>query len=373
MKKKAIVAGHICLDITPMFPVKKQKDLSRILCPGKLIQMGEADIHTGGVVANTGLAMKRLGADVSLMGKVGTDAFGDIVCNILQKYDAADGMIRLQEESTSYSVVLAVPGIDRIFLHNPGANNTFCAEDISAEALEKADLFHFGYPPLMRRIYEEEGAELVKLLQKAKAAGCATSLDLAFPDAESDAGKADWDKILRKTLPLVDFFLPSVEELCYMLDRPRFAQWQERAEGRDITEILDIEKDVCPLADKCMDYGTKVLIVKCGASGMYYRTAEEKALSGIGRKAELDTSAWKEQEGFEKSYVPDRILSGTGAGDTSIAAFLTAMLEGETPEWCMRMAAAAGAACVAGYDALSGLKTYEELRDRIAAGWKKNE
>lgn len=371
MKKKAIVAGHICLDITPKFPEGKQSDLSQILLPGKLIQMGEADIHTGGAVANTGLAMKILGADVSLMGKIGQDAFGEIVCSILGQYDAADGMICLEKESTSYSLVLAPPGTDRIFLHNPGANDTFCADEIGVEALREADLIHFGYPPLMHRIYADDGAELLKLFQKAKAAGCATSLDMAFPDAESGAGQADWKKILQRILPFTDFFVPSVEELCYMLDRPRFALWQEQAAGRDVTEILEVDTDVRPLADMCMAYGAKVLLVKCGAAGMYYRTADERMLSGIGGRVELDAAAWKGREGFEKSYVPDCVLSGTGAGDTSIAAFLTAMLEGEAPEQCMHMASAAGAACVSGYDALSGLQSYEELKDRIAAGWQK--
>ena len=73
MGKKIIAAGHICLDITPVFTSEKVENISDILVPGKLIQMGQADVHTGGAVANTGLAMKILGADVTLMGKVGAD------------------------------------------------------------------------------------------------------------------------------------------------------------------------------------------------------------------------------------------------------------------------------------------------------------
>ena len=105
MKKKVIVAGHICLDITPVCPNGACKSVEQILSPGKLIEMGNADVHTGGAVANTGLAMKILGADVSLMGKTGTDAFGDMVMNALDKYDATEGMIRDPNSSTSYSVV----------------------------------------------------------------------------------------------------------------------------------------------------------------------------------------------------------------------------------------------------------------------------
>ena len=79
MNKKVIVAGHICIDITPVFPDKKMNSINDLLSPGKLIQTGIADVHTGGAVANTGLALKILGMDVSLMGKVGCDAFGDMI------------------------------------------------------------------------------------------------------------------------------------------------------------------------------------------------------------------------------------------------------------------------------------------------------
>lgn len=371
MKKKVIAAGHICLDITPVFPDKKVKQLSETLSPGSLIQMGQADVHTGGAVANTGLAMKILGADVTLMGKIGKDAFGDMVYNILKKYDAEAGMILSDKESTSYTVILAVPGIDRIFLHNSGANHSFRASDIPQKALEEAALFHFGYPPLMRSMYENDGAELVEIMKRAKAAGAATSLDMAAVDPDAQAGRADWEKILECVMPFVDFFVPSVEELCFMLDRKRYEQWQERASGKDITEVLDIEKDIKPLGRQCMEFGAKVLLIKCGAPGMYYKTAGRRALLNIGNRVGLDLNSWADKEGFEKSYVPECILSGTGAGDTSIAAFLTAMLEGYPLEKTLQLSTATGASCVAAYDALSGLQTFDELEQKINAGWHK--
>lgn len=373
MSKKIIAAGHICLDITPVFPEKRTDSVGDLLKPGKLIQMEGADVHTGGSVANTGLAMKLLGADVTLMGKIGNDEFGGMVMNILSRYGAQDGMLVTEGESTSYSVILAIPGNDRIFLHNPGANNTFCSGDIPQQALEEAALFHLGYPPLMRNMYEHEGKELLGILKRAKEAGAATSLDMAAVDPATPAGMADWEEILEMIMPYVDFFVPSAEELCFMLDKERFEDWQKRAGDRDITEILDIEKDIRPLAEQCMNFGAKVLLIKCGAKGMYYRTADRIALLDVGKKAELDILGWSGKEGFEKSYVPERVLSGTGAGDTSIAAFLTAMLEGYTLEESMHLAAATGASCVAAYDALSGLKSFEALQKKIGAGWAKRD
>ena len=38
---------------------------------------------------------------------------------------------------------------------------------------------------------------------------------------------------------------------------------------------------------------------------------------------------------------------------------------------CVQLVAATGASCVAAYDALSGLKSFEELEKRIKAGWPK--
>ncbi len=371
MGKKVIVAGHICLDITPAFPDMGKKVISEILMPGKLIETKGVSVSAGGAVANTGLAMKFFGADVRLMGKVGCDDFGEMICNILKRHDAGEYMIHAENETSSYSVVVAIPGIDRIFLHCPGTNHTFRASDIPDDLLKDTALFHFGYPSLMREMYLNEGEELLRLFQKAKSCGCATSLDLAAVDPHSEAGRADWKRILQKVMPYTDFFVPSIEELCFMIDRDRFATWQERAKEGDITEVLEPENDIRPVADKCMDMGCRVLLLKCGAPGMYYRTGNADRLKGLSEKPGLDLEAWSEKEGFERSYQADAVLSGTGAGDTSIAAFLTAMLEGSKPEECIRLASATGACCVSAYDALSGLRPLNELRERISAGWEK--
>ena len=72
--KKVIVAGHICLDITPVFPESARGKGSEILMPGKLVETKAASVSTGGAVANTGLAMKILCADPDFTEKGGADA-----------------------------------------------------------------------------------------------------------------------------------------------------------------------------------------------------------------------------------------------------------------------------------------------------------
>ena len=361
--KKVISAGHICLDITPVFPAGKQYEkLSSLLIPGKLIQTEAADVHTGGSVANTGLALKLLGCDVTLMGKVGGDAFGTMIRSILEQYGAG-GLLVDPDSSTSYSVVLAVPGLDRVFLHHPGANDTFAGTDIPEEALEDAALFHFGYPPLMRRTWENGGAELTAIFRRMKEKGIATSLDLAAVDPNSPAGRADWEKILAGVLPYVDFFVPSFEELCWMLDRERYDRLD--AGGGDMTEGLDKEKEALPLAEKCLSMGSRIVMIKCGTSGILLRSAGREAVSGVGARLKLDTESWCGQTILQPSFKADIVRSSTGAGDTSIAAFLAAMMSGRKPAACTALACAEGACCVTAYDALSGLKQLDELEERI--------
>ncbi len=316
--KTVIAAGHICLDITPVFPEGRSANTpGEILTPGKLIEVGAADVHTGGSVANTGLALKILGNDVRLMGKVGDDAFGEMVQKILSDHGAG-GLLVDPAASTSYSVVLAMPGVDRIFLHNPGANDTFLGADIPDDALSDAVLFHFGYPPLMKKMYENDGNELAALFSRVKSFDIATSLDLAAVDPDSPAGHADWRRILTNVLPYVDFFVPSFEELCFMLDRDRYDHLA--LAGTDMTMNLDINADVVPLADELISMGCKVVLIKCGIRGLYYRTADTDRIQKIGSRLGLDAGIWAGREGLQPCFVADTVRSGTGAGDTSIAA-----------------------------------------------------
>ena len=101
MSKTVICAGHICLDITPVFDGKRRvQAVGDLLEPGKLIDTHGVSVHTGGSVANTGLATKLLGCDVRLMGKVGDDAFGGMIREILAGYGAGGLIVDGSSESS---------------------------------------------------------------------------------------------------------------------------------------------------------------------------------------------------------------------------------------------------------------------------------
>ena len=164
-----VVAGQLTLDIIPAFG-KHQTDLNDLLVPGKLNIVGPAAISTGGAVSNTGIALHRLGITTHLMGKVGNDPLSKSVLKIIQDEGQllTKNIIIADGQHTSYTIVINLPGIDRMFLHNPETNDTFVASDVKFDKVTNARLLHFGYPPLMRRMRENNGDETVKLFKTQK-------------------------------------------------------------------------------------------------------------------------------------------------------------------------------------------------------------
>ena len=372
-----VVAGHLCLDITPRFrgsaSSRSTKSISDILVPGKLVDVGGCVVSTGGQVSNTGLALRRLGVDAVLMAKVGDDGFGHMVKEFLAEYGAEGGAVVAPGEETSYTIVIAPPGIDRVFLHNPGSNDTFVADDVDYDVLGRAGIFHFGYPPLMEKIFSDEGAELVDIFRRARETGVTTSLDMALPDPDSPAGRVDWDAVLKKTLPNVDLFLPSIEETAFSLEREAFLAKREEAgrRGVDIMELFSAE-DYSRLAATLIDYGAGVVTLKSGVKGIYVRTAPAERLEKFGRAKPGDVSNWADRELFEPSFVAETVASATGAGDCAIAGFLTAFLRGETVERTLRVAVGCGRLNTEVHDSFSSIVPYEQL-DGLMDGWRKIE
>jgi len=314
-------------------------------------------------MSNTGLSLHRLGVPVRLVGKIGGDTFGRLIVELIERQGA--GLARwiepVQGEVSSYTVVLNPPGIDRIFLHCPGANDTFTDADVPDSVLEGASLFHFGYPPLMERIYGDGGILLSRILSRAREHGALTSLDMSLPDPSSPSGRVDWDSFLNRVLPLVDCFVPSVEEFLFMADRPAFDRLAARGGGAAIISEIRFD-DLEALSRKAMSRGPAVVLVKLGERGAYLRTGP-KVLEGL--------EGWEERELYSPVFSVPEVAGTTGAGDATIAGLLASLLKGLQPEEALEMAVAVGGCCVEALDASSGIRSWDETRARVRGGWRK--
>lgn len=366
----AVVAGHLCLDIIPDLSGLLLRSGADFFVPGKLRHIGPATLSTGGPVSNTGLALIRLGIDTALMGKVGDDPFGSLIRLLLAEWGVTEGVIVVAGETSSYTIVLDPPGLDRMFLHRPGTNDTFSAADVNYDLVAERDLFHFGYPPIMRLMHAEGGRHLIEIFRRVQALGVTTSLDMAMPDPHSEAGQADWQAILAGVMPCVDIFLPSAEELLFMLERERFDDYQARS-GEDMLALFTGD-DLSRLSERLLAMGGKVVGIKCGYRGVYVRTAGEERLGRMGKVRPADLSNWAGRELWEPSFHVEHYAGGTGSGDSCIAGFLSAFLRGHTLEETVRYACAAGGFNVTAPDALSGLRPWPEIVAKVHAGWAKN-
>jgi sugar/nucleoside kinase (ribokinase family) len=361
---EVVVAGHICLDVFPTLVGG-----AVVFKPGQTVEAGPVIFSTGGAVSNVGLALHKLGVSTTLMGKVGSDLFGQAMLQIVKSHGSAlaEGMVVVPGESSSYSIILSSPDTDRMLIHAPGCNATFGANDVSYDTLKSIRLFHFGYPPLMDRIFAENGAELVTILQRVKAMGITTTLDLSMPDPNSTAGRADWYAILNATLPYVDVFLPSAEEILLMLRRPLFDQFATKAHtSRPLDQM--IPEMFSELGQALLDMGAKIVGLKCGDRGLYLRTANTTTLTKMGRGEVADAAIWSDRELWAPCF-STQVVGTTGSGDATIAGFLMGIMRGMKPQETLQAACAVGACNVEAVDALSCIRSWPETAERIAAGW----
>lgn len=361
-----MVAGHLCLDITPRFDSDARR-IEDILRPGQLSVVGDAAISTGGVVSNTGIALKKLGSRVCFCARVGDDPFGQATLTLLRRYSGEAGIRVMPRTGSSYTIVVAPPGIDRIFLHNPATNDLFGPEDINPALVKTCRLFHFGYPALMRRMFAKGGRELAQIFRIARAAGVTTSCDMAFPDPDADAGRAPWPEIFRRTLPFVDIFLPSIEEVLAGLDRSKFMRLRAKCASRSLLDLIPME-EYSRQAQRLLELGAKVVLLKAGKRGIYLRTGDVGQLRSMGAAKPGDPAGWADRELWGPPYRCRKIVSATGAGDCAIAGFLHAFLEGAPVETALNTANCLGWQNIQVVDAVSGVRTWRATQRLLAGG-----
>jgi len=93
-------------------------------------------------------------------------------------------------------------------------------------------------------------------------------------------------------------------------------------------------------------------------------------IENIGRAAPAKPTDWAEKELWTPCFRV-QVLGTIGAGDATIAGFLSAMLRGLSPERAVTVATAVGACNVEAADAITGLRSWDATLDRIQAGWER--
>ncbi|MCQ4773290.1 MAG: carbohydrate kinase family protein [Lachnospiraceae bacterium] len=365
MKKKVISAGTLVMDVIPEF--YPEEGTGERKNAGGTVYLKNIATALGGSVGNTGLAMHDLGADVTLFSRVGDDKFGVIVEEALKETGCKYQVSVSGDLHTSMSIVVAYPHQDRMILHSRGASQRYCEDDIPERLLCENELLHFGYPTGMPCMFEDDGETLSRIFRKVKDAGLTTSMDTSFPGIQTPAGIADWRLILKKTLPYVDLFLPSFEEIYLMLHREEYLKKLDVYPEMKMDQIFSIEL-VSKMAEELIQMGAAIVVIKCGEKGAYLRTGSEERIKRMGKGC--CGIGWERKELFTTPYQFEEIISTNGAGDTFVAGFLMGVLAEMNPEETVNLASACAAYRISRRN-LREIKDYHEIEEKVIKGGKK--
>lgn len=276
IQKKPIPVEVICLGELLIDFVATTADVSIGNAPGFVKA-------PGGAPANVAVGIVRLGHSTGFIGKVGDDAFGHYLADVLSGNGVDVAFLKFEKEARTTLVFVGVWSDgkkDMLFYRHPGADMFLSPHDLDEIYFKQAKIFHYGS---ISMIDPKPREATVAALKKAKKYGLVTS----------------YDPNLRLSL------WPSPEEARKQIQEGfRFADIAKLSEEE--WEFITRTKDFNEGCQKIFDYGVKWVIISRGEKGCYFNNGTF-------------------QKYFKGFSVP--VVEATGAGDGFVAAVLVGLLE----------------------------------------------
>ncbi|SFJ29633.1 ribokinase [Terrisporobacter glycolicus] len=260
----------------------------------------------GGKGANQAVAIAKLGGDVSMIGKVGNDGFGQTLINALKADNVKTDYIQIENCSSGVAMITVDKNAENSIVVAPGANFRVLREDIDKciDSIKQSDIVV---------VQLETPLDTIKYaLQESKQLDKYTILNPA------PAVKLEEDIIKN-----VDLLTPNETEL-------------EILSGVKIEN----EEDIIKAGQVMIQKGVKQLIVTLGSKGSLY----------------ID----KDNVKFKESYKVDAIDT-TAAGDSYTGALSVALSQDKDIQEAMDFASKVGALCVMKEGAQTSLPTIQDV------------
>jgi len=292
-KPVIVVIGSINMDLVVR--------CGRVPKPGETIAGDELDLIPGGKGANQAVAAARLGGETYMVGRVGTDAFGDVLRRGLESSGVSTKFVKTSPGASGTAMILVQPQGENSIVISPGANAKVTKKDVDAAL------------PVIRKasavlLQLEIPVETVKYaIGVCKKLGVRTILDPApAPDRLPDA------------LHKATLITPNETEAATILRMPRAN-----------------EQAVCRAL---LSRGARDVVLKLGKRGALH--ADER------------THVMTHVKGFKIKPVDT-----TAAGDSFTAGLAVALGEGKPFADAIRFANAAGALACTAYGAQPSIPT----------------
>lgn len=298
---RIVVVGSVNTDMV----VKSQ----RIPLPGETVTGGQFVMAAGGKGANQAVAAARLGAEVTLVAKVGQDMFGDqAIENYKKEGIRTDFLVRDPDHHTGVALILVDQQGENLISVASGANHALQPAEVqrAAQCIRAADLV------------------MLQLEIPLDVVECAASLaaDAGVPVILNPAPAAPLEPSL---LRLVTYLTPNESEA-------------ERLTGVPVGD----ETSAWAAAGKLLESGVRHVIMTMGAKGaLICCDARHATMIPAYRVEARDTTA---------------------AGDAFNGGLACALARGDSLEEAVRQASLVGAFSVTRLGAQPSLPTAAELR-----------
>ena len=330
-----LCAGTIVVDVG--------KVIDAYPAPEHLATIEQVSLSTGGPGLNMAVDLAQLGVTfpVGMLGVVGDDPHGAFVRAECQRLKINTAGVRTEPGVvTSFTdAMVERDGGRRTFFHHHGANDLF---DAATADLSGARILHAGAPGIhavMDARTPDGGNGWSALLRRAQAAGLHTNLELVDLSAERMA------EVAAPCLPYLDSIIINELEAGALtgIDAP--------VDGPDgVVDWPAVEK----MALRLIERGVSTLAVVHFPAGCV-------AAAPGGR-------TWR-QGSVRMSRA--EVRSTTGAGDAFAAGVVLGLHEGWMVERCLKLGAAAAAACVRSTHTSNGIQSATEcLASAEEAGYR---
>ncbi|MBN1328777.1 MAG: carbohydrate kinase [Candidatus Heimdallarchaeota archaeon] len=279
--------------------------------------------YPGGAPANFAVGIARLGLDITFIGVVGNDPFGEYLISFLNTEGVNTNYI--DKAHNNEQTALAFISLDDvgernfIFYRNNAADLTLSPEKITSDIFNECEYLHFGTLSLSA---EPSKSATLKAILECKKKGGKICFD---PNLRMDVWKSE--KVLRETilqvLLYVDILYPSYHELSFILGK-------EMLEKEAINELME-------------KYPLEIIALKKGKDGCLIKSRDDYFLT---------------IPSFDVS-----VIDTTGAGDGFNVGFIYGLSTGKTLEEAGILGNAIGALVIQKRGAMTSLPTQNELKE----------
>jgi fructokinase len=269
-KVDVVCLGELLVDL---FPAEQGK---------RLAEVSAFRPKPGGAPANVAVSLARLGMNSAFVGKVGDDAFGHHLAQVMVHEGVETRGMRFDDVARTTLAFIASPDphtAEFLFYRNPGADTRLRIDELDFGLLTNTKAFHFGSLSLAEDPIRGAITEAIKTVADANGM---ISFDVNYRPTLWSQPETAFEQVMA-VIPQVNLLKVNEVEL----------------------DLITDDSDPETGSEKLLAMGPEICVITTGASGSYFRVA-----NGFG---------------YVEAF-PVKTIDATGCGDAFVAGLLSRLI-----------------------------------------------